>query len=184
MCFQPATQHDGRRNSPFKQINRANIDILPFILTQTQRKCIGPQTSSQEEAYWATMNDPDNNNNRGRSTPYNTRTRASLSSQNELAQDIILCTCCGAQHPTGDCPTALEDTTPSPIRRVAQVQQQVEQVIQQELDTLHVFNEVPPPTGQDSHGELPNFFEAEFRTFTQERENAPPPQDSRTTSRT
>jgi hypothetical protein len=41
-------------------------------------------------------------------------------------------------HPPGDCPTVMEDVPPSPIRRVAQVQQQVEQVIQQELDTLHV----------------------------------------------
>ena len=108
------------------------------------------------------MTGRNNNTNRGRPPhSHNTRFRASLTSQNP-----------------GDCPTAVEDAIPSPIRRVAQVQQQVEQVIQQELDSFHVFNDISPPTGQDSHGVLPNSFATRgVRTSTQEGENAPSLQD-------
>jgi hypothetical protein len=38
----------------------------------------------------------------------------------------------------------------------------VEQAIQQELDTLHVFNEASLPTTQHSQGVLPNSFGAEL----------------------
>ena len=78
----------------------------------------------------------DNNNDQRPSGRYNTRSRASLSSQHQPdAQDD-------------------DDLPSSPIRRVAQVQQQVEQAIQQELDTIHVFDEVP----QAIQGVLPNSF--------------------------
>jgi hypothetical protein len=101
----------------------------------------------------------DPNNNRGRSTPYNTRSRASLSSQEKL------CAHCNTHHPIGDCPAAIED--PSPIRRIVQVQQQVEQVIQQELDTFQVFNDASlPPVEQESQGILPHSYEAALQTVT------------------
>jgi hypothetical protein len=91
-------------------------------------------------------NNPTSNNNWGR-TPHhhNTRFRASLTSQDNPNTQDTWCAHCGIQHPAGDCPTAVEGATPSPIRRVAQVQQQVEQVIQRELDTLHVFTDTSPP---------------------------------------
>ena len=77
-------------------------------------------------------------------------------------------------HPPGDCPTVMEDVPPSPIRRVAQVQQQVEQAIQQELDTLHVFNDAVLPTAQGYQRVLPNSFGEEQQAIAQAQASTPP----------
>ena len=128
------------------------------------------------------MSDSTNNNDQRRSRRYNTRSRTRLSSQVNLHINLApdtLCALCAAQHPPGDCPAAIEDVTPSPIRRVVQVQQQVEHAIQQELDTLHVFNDAFHRLEQDSHGVQPNSVGAELQavalahTSQQDRENAP-----------
>jgi hypothetical protein len=130
--------------SPLKQSNQATFDILPIILTPTQGSVLDPKhhhiRGSVLGRRCLIIIIHSSNNNRGRPPHHhNTRFLVSLTSQDNLIAQDTLCAHCGIQHPAGDCPTAVEDATPSPIRRVAQVQQQVEQVIQRELDTLHVF---------------------------------------------
>jgi hypothetical protein len=167
--FQPAIQRD-KKNSPLQQSKRAKIDILLIILTRTKGSVLDPRYPTTEEAYWATMSDPvnptNNNNNQQPSGRYNTRSRSSLSSQSQPNAQDTLCALCAMQHPPGDCPTVM-DIPPSPIRRVAQVQQQVEQAIEQELDTLHVFDDAVLPTAQGYQCVLPNSFGAEQQATAQ-----------------